>query len=137
MNHRGAGILYTDGKKVLILYRSTKAKNYPNTWAPTGGGIENGENFLETAKRESLEEIGAYKGSKIAQFNDVFVMFVFKVDKPFNVRLNAEHTKAEWVDIDKVENYKLHPNFRKEWSKYRKAIEKNKYSFKEWLKFLN
>ena len=134
MKHRGAGILYTDGKKILLLYRSKEARVEPFTWAPTGGGIEDGESLLQTAERESKEEIGVLKGKKIAEFlNDPFVMYIYKVDKPFNVKLNDEHTKSEWVDLNKVTDYKLHPNFEKEWPKYLKTIDKNSNSFSEWL----
>lgn len=134
VKHLGAGILYTDGKKILLLYRSKETRAHPFTWAPTGGGIENGENLLQTAERESKEEIGALKGKKIAEFtNDPFVMYIYKVDKPFKVKLNNEHTKSEWINLDKVNNYELHPNFKKEWPKYLRAIDKNNSSFIEWL----
>lgn len=133
MRHRGAGILYTDGKEILLLFRSAEASAHPNTWAPTGGRIEKGEDVLEAAKRESREEIGTLQGKQIAKFNDAFIMFIFKVTKPFDVRLNKEHTKYKWVKLDEVEGLKLHPNFKKEWPNYRQAIEKSKRSFKEWL----
>ena len=131
----GAGILYTNGHKVLLLHRSAKVKSYSFTWAPTGGSIEDGENFLQAAERESKEEIGVLKGSKIAEFvNDPFIMFIFKVDEPFKVQLNDEHTKSKWISLDKVIEYKLHPNFKKKWHKYLHAIEKNNHKFSEWLK---
>jgi 8-oxo-dGTP pyrophosphatase MutT (NUDIX family) len=135
MKHLGAGILYTDGKKVLLLHRSKEARAYPFTWASTGGGIEGDEDLLQTAERESKEEIGILKGKRIAQFkDDPFAMYIYRVDKPFNVKLNDEHTKSEWVDLDRVAQYKLHPNFKKEWPKYLRAIEKNNHSFSEWIK---
>ena len=134
MEHLGAGILYTDGKKILLLHRSKETKAYPYTWAPTGGGIENGEDLLQTAERESKEEIGALKGKKIIGFlSDPFVMYIYKVDKPFDVKLNDEHTESKWVNLTDVKDYKLHPNFKKEWPKYLRAIDKNNHSFGGWL----
>lgn len=134
MKHKGAGILYTDGKKVLLLYRAPQTENYPLTWASAGGHIEDGEDLLHAAERESKEEIGVVKGKKITGFlTDSFVMFIFKVDKPFEVNLNDEHTKAEWVKLNDVKDYKLHPNFKKEWPKYLRTIEKNNRSFGGWL----
>lgn len=134
MKHKGAGILYTDGKKVLLLYRSAEAREYPLTWASTGGGIEGDEDLFQTAERESKEEIGVLKGKKITGFlSDPFVMYIYKVDKPFEIKLNDEHTKSEWVTLDKVADYKLHPNFKKEWPKYLRAIDKNNHSFGGWL----
>lgn len=132
----GAGILYTDGKQVLLLHRSEATRAYPHTWASTGGGIEEGEDYLEAAKRESKEEIGTLQGNKIAEFTaDPFVMYIFKVDKPFSVKLNNEHTEARWVSLDEVANYKLHPNFKKEWPKYLKSISKKRFA--EWLSLRN
>jgi len=133
MNHIGAGILYTDGKKVLLLHRSKEVRAEPYTWASTGGGIENNESLLRTAERESREEIGVLKGKKIAEFHDKFVMYIYKVDKPFTVRLNNEHTEYRWVALKDVAGYRLHSNFKKEWPKYLRAIEKNNSSFKEWI----
>ena len=139
MKHLGAGILHTDGKKVLLLYRSANVRAYPHTWACAGGGIEDGENMLQAAERESKEEIGCMKGKKIAEFpNDKFVMYIYKVDSPFDVKLNDEHTESKWVKLDEVVDYDLHPNFKKEWPKYLRAIRKGGQlgeckSFKEWL----
>src|SRR5262245_10905096 len=124
--HRGAGILHTDGKQVLLLRRSSEAREHPYTWACAGGGIEAGEDLMHAARREAEEEIGTAPGAKIAEFtSDPFVMYIFKVHKPFQVKLNAEHTDSNWVDLDKVSGYELHPNFRKEWPKYLDAIQKN------------
>ena len=134
MKKTGAGILYTDGKTVLLLYRSEYVKAHSFTWAPTGGSIEDGEDLLEAAKRESLEEIGVFKGKQIAEFpQDKFAMFIFKVSKPFDVELNNEHRTSKWVAFEDVENYDLHPNFKKEWPKYLRAIEKYNHSFNEWV----
>ncbi len=133
MDHLGAGIIYTDGKKVLLLRRSKEVSSYPYTWAGPGGGIEKNESLLRAAERESKEEIGVFKGKKIAEFHDKFVMYIYRVDKPFDVRLNKEHTDARWVALKDVAGYQLHPNFKKEWPRYLRAIEKNNSSFKEWI----
>jgi len=134
MKHLGAGILYTDGKKILLLHRSKDATDFPSTWATAGGGIEEGEESLTAAERESKEEVGAVKGKRITGFlSDPFIMYIYKVDRPFDITLNNEHTESAWVDLDKVIDYKLHPNFRKEWPKYLRAIDKNNHSFGGWL----
>lgn len=134
MKHLGAGILHTDGKKVLLLHRSGETRAHPHTWACSGGVIEDGEDSLQAAERESKEEIGCLKGKKLAEFsNDPFIMYIYKVNKPFNVKLNDEHTESKWVDLNDVKDYELHPNFKKEWPKYLRAIEKSSNSFKEWL----
>jgi 8-oxo-dGTP pyrophosphatase MutT (NUDIX family) len=138
MKYIGAGIIYTDGKQILLIKRSDKVRAYPYTWASAGGGIEEGESLNQTAERESREEIGTVKGKKIAEFtNNQFAMFIYKVDKPFEVKLNQEHTESKWVDLDSVEDYKLHPDFKEGWPDYLKAIKKNKNSFSEWILKLN
>ena len=34
-------------------------------------------------------------------------MYIYKVDKPFKVKLNDEHTKSEWINLDKVSYIRL------------------------------
>jgi 8-oxo-dGTP pyrophosphatase MutT (NUDIX family) len=131
---RSAGIIYTDGKKILLLKRSEEVRN-SGMWAPVAGKMEDDEDWLEVAKRESKEEIGTFTGKKIAEFQigDNFKMFIYKVPQPFEVKLNDEHTKYEWVPLKDVKDYKLHHRFEDEWSRYLLAIERNNHSFKEWF----
>ena len=58
--------LVCEGKLLLIL-RDNKPDikddpingiHFPNTWALMGGGVEEGENFFQTAAREVQEELG-------------------------------------------------------------------------------
>ncbi|MFA6405665.1 MAG: NUDIX domain-containing protein [Candidatus Paceibacterota bacterium] len=58
--------LVCEGKLLLIL-RDNKPDikddpingiHFPNTWALMGGGVEEGEDFFQTAARELLEELG-------------------------------------------------------------------------------
>lgn len=127
----GAGILYTTGKKVLLLKRSADSKN-PLKWALVGGKREKNETPLETAKRESKEEIGFVKGKKIRTVNGEFVVFIFKVEDTFKPNLNDEHLDYAWVDLKDVPEYDLHPKLRKKWEEYLKII-KSKLSFNEWI----
>lgn len=122
MKHKGAGILYTDGKHVLLLRRSQHVNN-KHTWDFPGGKIEKGESLFKAAKRESREEIGLFKGEKIHKFDDFFAVFVVRVKKLFKPKLNEEHDIYFWVDIDKVENYRLHPALVKNWMKYHETIK--------------
>ena len=56
---KAAGILYTDGEKVLLLKRSKIGGN-PFTWDLAGGRAEKGESPFRNAKRESKEELISY-----------------------------------------------------------------------------
>ncbi len=53
--------------KLLLMLRDNKPDikddpvngiHFPNTWALCGGGVEEGEDFFQTAARELLEELG-------------------------------------------------------------------------------
>lgn len=127
-----ASILYTDGKKVLLLKRSKHAPN-GKTWDLPGGRVED-EKTKKTAERESEEEIGTVKGKKIKELEeDGQTIYVYSVKKPFKPKLSKEHKDYEWVDINKVYKYDLHPTLEKNWDKFREFVGKLKYSFAEWL----
>ena len=57
----GAVIFYTWKNKFLLILRDDKPNIlFPNTWAPVTGGVEEGEDICECARRESFEEIGIF-----------------------------------------------------------------------------
>lgn len=137
---KGAGILFTDGDKVLLLRRKGGgAADHAGKWGIPGGKTEGNESPIETAKRECKEEIGGYEGTRVAQFDEVdghhkFTVFVFKIDKPFDVSISEEHDKSEWIPIAELRSYPLHPEFEKHLPYYLKAIrQKISHSFAEWL----
>lgn len=122
----GAGILYTDGKRVLLLKRATKGDHY-GSWSIPGGKVERGENPLDAAQRESKEETGVFDGSIIAHYDDVdhrhhFHTFLYKVDQPFQCQLSDEHSEYRWVELPDVEDLKLHPRFRAMFPRFRRKI---------------
>ena len=51
-------IFLKDGDKILTVKRSSKKQLHPNKWSVFGGKVEPGENILNSAKREFLEETG-------------------------------------------------------------------------------
>lgn len=52
----GVGVLVWKEHKVVLVKRS--APYGFGTWSPPGGHVESGESVLETARRETMEEIG-------------------------------------------------------------------------------
>jgi len=137
---RGAGIVFTDGYKILLLRRvGGKAADHDGKWCIPGGKTEAGETPLDTARRECQEEIGAVKGSKFAQFDEkdgqhIFTVYMFKVPYPFDVKLSEEHDQSDWVDIEKIKTLPLHPEFAKHLPYYLKAIQRKfPKNFAEWL----
>lgn len=134
-----AGILFTDGKRLLLLKRASGGSQ--DTWAFPGGRLDDGESPLEAAIREAKEEIGQAPGKKFASFTHVdgkieYTTFMFAVDEPFEVELNHEHSKSKWVKLRKVKEYKLFPAISESMEKYIETIEKHfkrSLTFKEWL----
>jgi 8-oxo-dGTP diphosphatase len=130
----GAGIVFTDGEKVLLLRRAGDAKDEGGKWGIPGGKTEAGETPIETARRECQEEAGQVSGHRFAHFGEQdghhrFTVFLFAVSKPFDVTLSHEHDASLWIPIDDLHHYNLHEEFRKGFPYYLKAI--NRYFHKE------
>jgi 8-oxo-dGTP diphosphatase len=51
-------IYLRDGDKILTLKRASNKKIFPNKWSGFGGKVEPGEDLIESARREFLEETG-------------------------------------------------------------------------------
>lgn len=137
---RGAGILFTNGKKVLLLKRADG--DHQDTWGQPGGKVEPGETTIDAAVREAKEECGVVTGSRIAQFEEKdgghqWDTFIYKVDKPFKCRLSNEHSKWKWFTFDELDNVNLHPKLKENIALYVRAIrrsQKDYQTFEEWVK---
>jgi 8-oxo-dGTP pyrophosphatase MutT (NUDIX family) len=136
----GAGIIFTDGKKILLLKRAEKGDSF-GKWSVPGGKVENGENILDAAQRESKEECGYFGGYKFGHYDDAdgrhhFHTFFYAVDKPFDVTLSDEHSDYKWIDLNDVSSYNLHPRLASNWPYFKNKIV-NRFpqlkSFKEWV----
>lgn len=114
---RGAGTILTDGKVVLLLKRGDKS-DFAGHWSLPGGKVEEGETFLGGAQRETREETGTMPTcTRLASFDNrdgrfVFKSFLFRIDKPYAVKISDEHTDSKWVPLDEITNLKLHPKLR-------------------------
>lgn len=108
----GAGIIFFDGTKVLML----KKRN--GRWVFPGGKPIQGETPIATAKRESKEEVGQVSGKNVKEIkfeldNRTFYSYIFIVNKQFDVRVSEEHTDYTWINYKKVKELKLHKNVLK------------------------
>ena len=122
---RGAGFVFTDGTKILLLLRN-KTCDDPNTWGLPAGHLEDGENFRQAAERESKEEIGLCKGNtfhKSVEGGGNWVFFFNKVKSPFKCKINKEHTDWKWVDLNDIQSYRLHPKLKKKIKQYISVIK--------------
>jgi 8-oxo-dGTP diphosphatase len=138
---KGAGIFFTDGKRVLLLKRSEKG-DCAGTWGIPGGKVEEGESLIDAAIREAKEECGRINGQRFEDLHEKdglhdWTTFFFKVDKPFECELSDEHTDYDWVDLDGLNGYRLHPKFKENMDRHLRVVKNfsKKGSFKEWIVF--
>lgn len=137
---KGAGIFYTNGSKVLLLKRAEKGDEN-GTWGLPGGKVEDGETFIDAARRESKEECGKIIGQRFEDLEEIdgqhiWKTFFFKIDKPFDCKLSDEHNDWKWFDINKLENANLHSKLKENLDRHLSVVRKhfNNLSFKEWIK---
>ena len=135
----GAGIVYTDGKQILLLKRADG--DHSGSWGLPGGTTEPGELPIDTAIRECREECGhGEEGSRFDQMNTKdggfsWTSFFYAVQKPFSCRLSHEHSDWKWINLQELKKYDLHPKLKMVVPSYLARI-KQKFgvgSFKEWL----
>jgi 8-oxo-dGTP pyrophosphatase MutT (NUDIX family) len=140
---KGAGVFFTNGKKVLLLKRSGKGDN-GGTWGLPGGKLEEGESSIDGAIREAKEECGRIKGQRFDDLKETdglhdWTTFFFKVEKPFKCKLSDEHTDYKWVELENIKKYNLHPKLRENLDRHLTVVKKSfkkgiiKLKFKEWI----
>lgn len=103
----GTFIYCTTTHRYLFLLRNTK--KYAGTWGLGGGGIEAGEQLLESLHRELAEELGydfsQTKVIPIEKFTSengrfTYHTFLIPVDEEFVPVLNSEHRGFCWVGLE-------------------------------------
>lgn len=136
---RAAGIIFTDGSKLLLLRRS-EAGDHGSTWGIPGGKGKDGETDIGTAIREAKEETGldAIPGyrfdSAITQNGrQKFTAFFYRVPSTFDVVLSHEHTAYDWVPLEGLADKALHPKFEEQLPRYLDVIRRKIRSFNEWV----
>jgi 8-oxo-dGTP pyrophosphatase MutT (NUDIX family) len=111
---RAAGIVFLGSDRVLLLQRSGEG-DAAGQWAFPGGKIEDGESPENAAVRECTEELGhcpAGRREILARRikDDVdYTTFLQKVEMPFSVTLNDEHTEYRWAPAKGPYPEPLHP----------------------------
>lgn len=129
IKRKGGSIVFTNGKKMLLMRRS-KNSSSSGKWDIPGGRADAGEKASEAAVREAREECGKIEGklfyeivleNKHVQWSVLF----YKVPTTFACRLSDEHDDYKWVKFDDIKDYKLHHKLREYINKYQKAIREN------------
>lgn len=131
-----SALIFSRDKKLLMGMKDTKSGGvYADCWHIPGGGLDEGEEQLETLRREVLEEVGiditSYKttlvddtgeGESIKTLKDTgetvncrMKFFVYKIEindknaEEIDVKLSDDLIKVEWVDLKDLNKYKLTP----------------------------
>lgn len=120
---KGAGIaLITPQDECLFLLRAPDA-NHPNCWDLPGGKADDDETPEQTAKRETMEEIGAMPYGLLEPIADTssqddsgnqvdFLTYRMKILRSFTPKIDkSEHTKFVWAKLDNPPE-PLHPGVR-------------------------
>ena len=94
-----AGIIVKD-RKMLMTKRRDLRPEFNNKWEFPGGGVENGETFMESLKREVGEETG-YNISVIEQLSDIHTVIVKGAKENYQVHL--------FMCICKIKSGKFNP----------------------------
>jgi 8-oxo-dGTP pyrophosphatase MutT (NUDIX family) len=107
---RGAlAVIVNEEGKVLIVKRAPfKGSWQPDKFGIVGGGIEEGEQPINAARREVMEEVRLNLEQFIDEFiilsppNTVDHVFIAKAPKNAEVVLNNEHTEYRWVSLVEI-----------------------------------
>jgi len=100
--NEGAGILFICSDDILLL------QNDAGIWEIPGGKKNKGEKFLETAIRETVEEIGhCPKLKKIGYYihetdKNKFKIYFGLVDSKFKCKISDEHIDWKWCPINNL-----------------------------------
>ena len=116
VTHLSTGLAIIKDKRILIVRRVANDFLGGNYELP-GGGTEEGEDFLQSVKREALEETGLQVDSIVNLFDG----FDYTTDKKPKVRqinfivntplgeikLSGEHDDYRWISLNDVNKYKM------------------------------
>jgi 8-oxo-dGTP pyrophosphatase MutT (NUDIX family) len=106
----GAGFVFlTPSNKVLVLQKRNKKWTFP------GGHANLYEEPLETAMRESVEELGFLPEGKILTHFEYIkpdtkgkcFSFLMKIKKVFKPKLSSEHIGYEWIKLKHLKKITL------------------------------
>ena len=104
LNVRAAVVITHKGK--ILVHKNLNSDHY----ALIGGRVEIGEDSETTVKRELLEEIG----KEIEVTGDIATVENFFEMKDSKNLEGKEYLRYEWIELDKLENYRLLPECMKD-----------------------
>jgi len=129
--HGAAGIAIIDvAESAILLQHRAHWTHGGATWALPGGARDSHEEPIETALRELHEELGVDPDAIMVVRQELFFdhgqwryhTVVATISDVIEVRHNDESLSAEWVAIELVDTYELHPAFEATWHQLRLVI---------------
>jgi 8-oxo-dGTP pyrophosphatase MutT (NUDIX family) len=94
-----------NGREWLVLHRSAAGSSDEGewVWTPPGGVRHVDESVEACARRELYEETGLELEPQRTAFGDrSWVVFLAEAPEHAEVRLDAEHDRVQWVDVDEA-----------------------------------
>jgi len=96
----------------LLLHRAHSGPDYEGDWAwtPPAGARQPGEDIIECAERELLEEVGLRLALQPTEFGTTeWRVYAAMANDGHNVVLDEEHDRYEWTSLEHVSRCK--PDF--------------------------
>ncbi|WP_054683751.1 NUDIX domain-containing protein [Microbacterium sp. No. 7] len=125
-----AGLLALDPQRGVLLQHRVAWSHFGDTWALPGGARHLGESARDGALRESAEEAGVPVDAVVPRLISVFDAEVWTystvvadVVRAFEPVISDPESRAlEWVPVDAVDGYPLHPGFAASWRALRAVL---------------
>ena len=126
-----AGLLAYDPARGVLLQHRANWSDHGGTWGIPGGARLENEDPVSAALRESQEEAGVPGDAVVPKYSHVldrvgwtYTTVIAEVVKPFEARIaDAESRALEWVPIERVADYPLHPAFAQSWPLLRRVLQ--------------
>lgn len=127
--HGAAGLLLTDGDRVVLQHRA-QWSHQGGTWAFPGGAIREGEDAISGAVREATEEAGIsgedltlIATSVLSHPDWSYTTVLAHADAGLDVGVtDAESIAVRWIPIEQVAELPLLPAFAHAWPRLRSML---------------
>lgn len=125
-----AGLLAHDPARGILLQHRVSWSDHGGTWGIPGGARHEGESAIDAAIRESHEEAGVPHDAVLPRYGYIidrggwtYTTVIAEVTAPFEPEITDPESHAlEWIALDEVESFDLHPGFAASWPLLRPVL---------------